>query len=95
MNKPYAGMVGEKVEDALAEALNKLEEMREIAEQEFQKHLDDPRFHAILHSFDAAGYALQHGRALLRQEPFTDQTKNQAIASMEAARELALKCKRG
>lgn len=89
MNKPYAGMIGEKVEDAIAEALTKLEEMRGIAEQEYQKHLDDPRFHAILKSFDAAGYALLHGRALLRMEPSTDYIKEQSVASMNAAKCLA------
>lgn len=88
-----AGMVSEKNEEALDMAIEAIKKSWDIANQEYQKNPDDPRFYAILRSFDAAAYALQHGRALLRQEPFADQPMKQAIAAMKIAEEMAKKYK--
>jgi hypothetical protein len=91
MNKPYAGMVSEKNEEALNMAIEAIKKSWDIANQEYQKNQNDPRFLAILRSFDAAAYAIQHGRALLRQEPYSDQMKNQAISAMNSAQETAMR----
>jgi len=92
MAKP-TGMISEKNEEALDLAIEAIKKSWDIANQEFQKNSDDPRFYALLRSFDAAAYAIEHGRKLLRREPFANQTMEQVVAAMKAAEEWTLRYK--
>ena len=92
MTKP-TGMISEKNEEALDLAIKAIKKSWDIANQEYQKNPDDPRFLALLRSFEAAAYALKHGRSLLRQEPLFDDSMNQAINAMKVAQQTAMRYK--